>query len=136
MGCLALRELVHFSTSFPEEAAQLADGWEVDGGEPRSLPLALTAINATAWLWTLLLDGRLDRCFFTHGATLRTYRDLYCELVRGFVRTWTSEAPESIAEFERVHTLYLTEVRGLLDGAPRTAKLGEVVHEVFEKLTG
>lgn len=134
MGCLALRELVHFSEAFPKEAMQLADGWECENGEPRSLPLALTAINATAWLWTLLLDGHLDCCFFMHGATLRTYRDLYCELVRGFVRTWTSEAPESIAEFERIQTWYLTEVRGRLGGAQRNRKLVQAVLDVFEKL--
>eukprot|EP00966_Prymnesium_polylepis_P216036 5001212-Prymnesium_polylepis.2 len=120
MGCLALRELTHFSETLREEAELLADGWDGwdvdDGGQPRTLPLALTAINASAWLWSLLQDGRLDRCFFVRGATLRTYRELFREIMCGFLRVWTQEAPASIAEFERVQTLYLSQVRRRLDG--------------------
>ena len=99
----------------------LADGWEEDQGEPRSLPLALTAINASAWLWTLLHD---DRCFYIRGVTLHTYHDLFCEIMCGFLHMWKREAPLSIGEFERVQSSYLEEVKKRLDGkAERIAEL-------------
>lgn len=117
MGCLALREIVHFSEVFREEALALAAGWAIeDNLESGALPFAITAINASSWLWGLFMEGRLDRCFLVRGASLQTYRNLFCEMLCGFLRTWKSEAPGSIGEFQRVSSFYLTETRRRLEG--------------------
>ena len=62
------------------------------------------------------MDGRLDGCLLARGPTLHTYRELFCELLHGFMCAWTSERPASIAEFERVQTLFLAQVRRRLTG--------------------
>lgn len=115
MGCLALRELVHFSQVLRPEAIQLVDEWSAGDDMLHSLPLALTAINASSWLWALMLEGRLDRCFYMHGASLQTYRGLFCEMLCGFLRAWRCSPCSDIADFSRISTMYTTDVKRRLD---------------------
>lgn len=116
MGCLALREIIYFSSALHEEAVQMIDEWDASTDKAKILPFALTAINASAWLWTLLQDGRLDRCFYIRGASLQTYRTLFCEILCGFLRAWKSEGCSSVLDFQRVSRRYLMDVNQRLDG--------------------
>ncbi|KAL1515938.1 hypothetical protein AB1Y20_002552 [Prymnesium parvum] len=117
MGGLALRELVHFAEVFREEALLRCEAWSRDGGAVQALPYALTAINASAWLWALFVDGKLDRCLCVRGASLQTYRNLFCEMLCGFLRLWESEAPAGIECFQRMSNAYIADVRRRLDGS-------------------
>lgn len=129
-GCLAARELSHFALRHTEVASRLVREWAAAAeaaGPPRPLapplPLALTGINASSWLWDLLAEGRLDRPLLARGVSVRTYRELYCELLLEFILSWAREPPESIMEFERAQQTFLAAVRGRLDkGAERLSE--------------
>ena len=84
-----------------------APGWE--------LPLALTSINASSWLWSLFEQGALDRCLLARGASLDSYHDLFAELVVGFAAEWARQAPESIMAFETVAAAFVAQVRASLE---------------------
>ena len=116
MAGVALADLLHVVRERRPLCDRLVDEWSSglsvpDAPPPSSLPLALTSINASAWLWSLLDQGLLDRCLLVRGATLASYRALFVELFVGFSDEWTQRAPESLMAFEEVAAPFLARVR-------------------------
>ena len=116
MAGVALADLLHIVRAQRPLCDRLVDEWSsglsVPGAPPpRSLPLALTSINASAWLWSLLEQGLLDRCLLVRGATLASYRALFVDLFVGFSDEWTRRAPESVMAFEEIAAPFVARVR-------------------------
>ena len=118
MAGVGLADLRHVVSAQRSLCARLVDDWSAglsDPGAPppTTLPLALTSINASAWLWSLLEHPcrLLDRCLLARGATLASYRELFVELFVGFCDEWTRRAPESVMAFEEVAAPYVARIR-------------------------
>ena len=115
MAGVALADLLHVVREQRELCARLVDEWSLGlsipgSPPPSSLPLALTSINASAWLWSLFEQGMLDRCLLVRGATLASYRDLFVEIFVGFSDEWTQKAPESVMAFEEVAAPFVERI--------------------------
>jgi len=129
-GGLALCDLLHLATSRPALCARMVERWSdpTSPQPPRSLPLALTALHASSWLYALLEDELLEQCLLARAGApaqgaagggyadlLPSYRQLLVELFVGFDAEWTRRAPESIMQFEKVADEYVARVRKALE---------------------
>ena len=116
MGLLALKNLVSFAATHQAEAALIASAAQSNPGA--HYPLAITAINVTGWIFSMMENHTLSGDHFEGaeslgmmftGFTIERVNELYSQTLLRFDRHWSMTAPESVMQFTQVANEFLQE---------------------------
>lgn len=111
MGLLALKNLVSFASTHNEEAALIVSAAQSD--PEAHYPFAITAINVTGWLYSMMENHSISEDHFASteslgmtfsGFTIDRVHELYSQSLLRFDQFWKATAPESVMHFSRVST--------------------------------
>jgi len=108
MGLLGLQQLVMFAELYPRQAQAMLLAYSVDN--LKGLPFAITGINLTGDLITLLRSGALHTFLYTHGPYRSSVDQLYATFFERMFQKWQAANPPNIMSFHKIHTELLQEM--------------------------
>eukprot|EP01045_Picozoa_sp_COSAG04_P019405 COSAG04_NODE_1879_length_5320_cov_3.323118_6_plen_863_part_01 len=116
MGLLALQAFVHFARVHSEDAALIVAAAQSD---PTHYPIAITAINASGWLFSMIENRVLSEDHFPSteslgvkfsGFTVERTHELFANVLLRFNQHWVAAAPESVMAFADVSQQFLEQL--------------------------
>lgn len=113
MGVLGLQNMVTFAEKYPKAAkAIVSDCMEYKNW----FPFAITGITLTRDILGLLRTGDPGVCtfFLVKGCTPSAYDQLYAHFFTQLNDMWTTEQPEDIMQFGRIHRMFIQDMKDTL----------------------
>jgi hypothetical protein len=117
MGLLALTNLVSFASAHRDEAALIVSA--AQSSPTTHYPLAITAINITGWIYSMMENHTLSEDHFASteslgmtftGFTVNRINELYSQTLLRFDRHWAAEAPDSVMMFTEISNDFLEQL--------------------------
>ncbi|XP_003387436.1 PREDICTED: ELMO domain-containing protein 1-like [Amphimedon queenslandica] len=124
MGMLGLYCLVYFAEMHSGKARQVLG---FSQHPTKGYPLAITSINITQIVYSLLLNSHLDYYLYLKSRgnvpTINDFMEAHCYVMYSFNQFWLDSNPENIMAFSRVRDRYLSELKRRLEERPLTIEL-------------